>query len=113
MPAWIRCATNWPSFFGGIEGGEELAHAFAVPIVGDGEADPAARVTAIDWHAGRAEPGHGNRFAVLAPLGGWGMRDQLVRFRVSCRHFVAILSPCASMTLEIVSTLAGFASVTH
>jgi hypothetical protein len=29
-------------FFGGIERGEELAQPFAVPVVGDGEADSAA-----------------------------------------------------------------------
>ena len=28
--------------FCGLQGGEELAQAFAVPVVGDGEADPAA-----------------------------------------------------------------------
>jgi|GEM_PF-6786936 len=66
-----------------------MAQAFAVTVMGDGEADPAARVAAIHRHAGRTEPGHGNGFAVLAQrLGRW--TEIFVRvFRVSCRHFVA------------------------
>ena len=62
--------------FGRLQGSEELPQAFAVPMVGDGEADPAAGVTAVNRHAGRAEFGGGNGFAVLAALGGWGIEGR-------------------------------------
>ena len=42
--------------------------------VRNSEADPAAGVTAIDGHAGRAELGHSGGFAVLATLGVGGLR---------------------------------------
>ena len=62
--------------FGSFERGEELAQALAVPVVGDGEADPAAGVAAIDGHTGRAEFGDCGGFAVFAALGGRGFEGR-------------------------------------
>jgi hypothetical protein len=62
--------------FGRFERGEELSQAFAVPVVGKCEADPAAGVAAIDGHTGRTEFGHGGGFAVLAALGGRGFEGR-------------------------------------
>ena len=62
---------------GRLQSVEELSQASAVSVVGDGEADPAARVTAIDRHAGRAKLDRDGGFAVFATLGGRRVEDPI------------------------------------
>ena len=54
--------------FGGIERGENLPQAFAVAVVGNGEADPLAGSDPIHRHRRRTEFHEGGRLAFAAFL---------------------------------------------